>query len=120
MSKHNYSQYSNKKKQNETEVETPLIPAEETVIVNDVPEINVVTETVDTVTLPSVVDGVVVNCARLNVRAEPSLSAEVICVLDVKSEIKVDTDKHTPEWFYVYTATGAEGYCMKKFVEARL
>lgn len=108
MSKRNYSKYANKK---------PVIKEEtdEVVSTDDFVE-----ETVETVALPEMVEGMVVNCARLNVRAEPIANAGVVCVLNSQSEINIDVAKSTVDWFYVYTATGVEGYCMRKFVEAHL
>lgn len=143
MSKHNYSQYSNKKHDGKPGVvanvmidknnaekpvikEKPIIEKPEadtpvTLVEPEVkPEINLVTETVETITLPKTVEGMVVGCTKLNVRAEPSTNAEVVCVLDAMSEIEIDVNKSSNEWFKVCTATGIEGYCMRKFVDARL
>lgn len=78
------------------------------------------TETVETMTLPETVKGIVTGCSRLNVRAYPSRDAEVVCVLDVMSELEINTSKSTYDWLSVCTATGIEGYCMKKFVDANL
>ena len=144
MSKHNYSQYSNKKKPNKnyndytTNADTTVSNTKmcfESVTVTDkvipvsevkmeiestIPGIEFVQETVDTVRLPKTVEGVVVDSLKLNVRAEPSVDAEVVCVLDVMSEIKIDVAKSTHDWFKIYTAIGVEGYCMRKFVDAYL
>ena len=84
------------------------------------PEVKLVEETVDTVSLPETVAGIVANCAKLNVREEPDLDAKIVCVLDVMSEIEIDVAKSTDEWFKVCTAIGVEGYCMRKFVDAYL
>lgn len=129
MSKHNYSQYSNKKNDSADSVTRPkLAPIDLPDEVFVAPEVKrevetapeLVIETVETVAKPETVKGTVFNCARLNVRAEPSVDGDVVCVLNVASEIEVNVAKSTAEWFYVCTATGAEGYCMKKFVDARL
>lgn len=124
MSKHNYSQYSNKKSKPD---EPKLVPADLTPEVTEAPEVKMeveevtlVDESVDTVILPKTVKGIVSNCARLNVRAYPSIDAEIVCVLDVMSELEVNTDKSTYDWLSVCTATGIEGYCMKKFVDVHL
>ncbi len=123
MSKHNYSQYSDKKKTNNMQSKpnkavTSTIPKSSSPEVKM--EVELIQETVNTVTLPKTVAGVVVNCAKLNVREEPSADADVVCVLDVMSEIKVDVTKSDGEWLKVHTATGVEGYCMRKFVDAHL
>lgn len=140
MSKHNhnYTQYSNKPKPAVSEVKMESIPE----ITPDVlamshndpvgepgpigpvgikqPEVKPVAETVETKTMPALVEGNVVGCAKLNVRSDASLFADVVCVLDVMSELMIDVNKSTKDWLYVCTATGIEGYCMKKFVDARL
>lgn len=134
MSKHNYSQYSDKKKTNNTQSKpnkavtstVPMSPSPEVKMeiesskTSALPGYELVQETVDTVTLPKTVPGVVVDCAKLNVREEPSIDADVVCVLDVMSEIKIDATKSNNEWFKICTANGVEGYCMRKFVDAYL
>ena len=117
MSKHNYSQYSNKKKNDSADVKTSPVAITSPKVKM---EVELVEETVNTVALPNTVDGVVTNCAKLNVRAEPSTEADVVCVLDAMSEIKIDVTKSDAEWFKVCTVTGVEGYCMRKFVDAYL
>lgn len=118
MAKHNYTQYSNKKK-DEPIVDTVKMEVEETIETADV-VVDLVEETVETVALPKIVEGVVVNCGKLNVRLYPSLTAPVVGILDVMSELEINVDESTGEWFKVCTATGIEGYCMRKFVDAYL
>lgn len=117
MSKRNYTQYSNNKKK----PAAPVVPAETLKPISEtVAPVKMVEETVETVTLPETVEGVVVNCTKLNVRAEPAANGEIICVLDVMSEVKIDVAKSTEEWFKICTVTGVEGYCMRKFIDAYL
>ena len=123
MSNHNYSQYSNNKTNVDTDIDLGLTvekTVEEDVEVVATPEINLVEETVETVAVPETVEGVVVNCAKLNVRAEASPTAEVVAILNATSEIEINLAKSTDEFFSICTATGIEGYCMRKFVDARL
>ena len=139
MSKHNhnYTQYSNKPKPVMPEVKTVESVPEITsdvlakshkdpigepgpMGVPGVVDIKKVNETVETKPLPETVEGVVSGCAKLNVRSDASLFADVVCTLDVMSEIMIDVNKSTKDWLYICTATGIEGYCMKKFVDARL
>lgn len=126
---HNYSQYSNKKRNN-NDREAPMNAAKvdnkpvEKPIVNK-PEVvqpkpQLVQETVETVTLPETVEGFVVNCAKLNVRENASIRSSVVCVLDAMSDIRVDVNRTTDKWVYVYTATGLEGYCMREYIDAHL
>lgn len=137
MANHNYSQYSNKKNNNNKpntikpieSIGQPIIKTTQAPEVkmefkrseaDPVSDVKLVQETVETVSLPKTVEGVVVNCLKLNVRVEPSKDAEVVCVLDAMSEVKIDVTKSTPDWFKITTAIGAEGYCMRKFVDAYL
>ena len=131
LSKHNYSQYSSKKTKdsNTAMPRKPVAPVQhasevkmESAIVEPIKhtEPHLVQETVETVALPKTVDGVVVDCVKLNIRTEPDIHAHVACVLDVMSELKIDVSKSNNEWFKVSTATGIEGYCMRKFVDAHL
>lgn len=109
MAKHNYTQYSNKKK-DERKFENDDKPA----------KVALMEETVDTVTLPNTVEGIVVNCGKLNVRAEPNIDSDIVTVLNVMSEIEINVNESTGKWFKVCTATGIEGYCMRQFVDAYL
>lgn len=117
MSKHNYTQYS---KKNENYV-APAIE-EEVKAVDTVVEPVVETEPEIVETKPETVTvtGTVVNCAKLNVRAEANATADVVCVLDAASEIEINVNKSTAEWFSVCSATGIEGFCMRKFIQADL
>lgn len=125
MSKHNYTQYSNKKNENtiEPEIDVVIEPVESVEVADHVietPEITMVEETVETVTLPETVTGVITGCSKLNVRVAPVAGAEVVCVLDVNTEIKINVANSTDEWFSICTAAGIDGYCMRKFVDASL
>lgn len=63
--------------------------------------------------------GVVSDCSKLNVRKEPVITSEPVCVVPVKSVLLVDPDSSTDEWYKVYTEAGMEGYCMKKYVTVK-
>ena len=137
MSKHNYTQYSNHKKHDNTaDAEIP-VSNQNNVFVGDVvpevddavttvaapvepAEIKMVNKTVETVTLPKSVTGVVDGCMKLNVRVEPAANADVICTLSTTTEVEINVDDSTAEWFKVCTATGVDGYCMRKFIKATL
>ena len=65
---------------------------------------------------PTVIAGVVTDCAKLNVRRAPSMNATVVCEIPRKSVVTIDEDKSNAEWYGVCTATGVNGFCMKKYV----
>lgn len=65
---------------------------------------------------PSLEIGVVSNCKKLNVRAEPDVNADVICVIDKGTKVSIDMIESTEDFYAVYLVSGVEGYCMKEFI----
>lgn len=121
MSKHNYTQYSNAKKYDDKpKTEEMVEPVECVESVEPIVEVKMVEETVKTVPIPKTINGVVANCTKLNIRKDPSVHAEILGVVNVDSEMKIDMDKSNDKWFYVSTAVGIDGYCMRDFVNAKL
>ena len=123
MSKHNYTQYSNKKDDNVLQsaeiVNDEVIEAVTDEVVTPVVEVveeSVIKEPVR----PETVKGAVTNCAKLNVRLKPAIDAYVVCVLDSKSEVEVDIVRSTSDWFKVITTSGVEGFCMRKYINTNL
>ncbi len=60
--------------------------------------------------------GFVTNCKKLNVREKPRTDATIICEVDYQTELMIDEKESTEEFYKVCTATGIEGFCMKKFI----
>ena len=65
---------------------------------------------------PEPVYGVVHNCEKLNVRKQPSKDSEIVFVLNEGSEISIDEENSTEEWYSITHVSGVEGFCMKQFV----
>lgn len=65
------------------------------------------------------VQGFVSGCKRLNVRKEPNINSEVVCVIDDGTEVLVVKSNSTNEWFEVVAANGEKGYCMKKYIKTK-
>lgn len=111
MSKHNnrrinYTNYSNNKiEMTEEAVET--VEAVEEVVHEEIK--------ID----PVKIFGNVFDCTKLNIRSEPSLDGEIICTVPVSTEVEIDSGKSTNDWFYIYTDTGIEGFCMKKYIRVK-
>ena len=124
MSKHNYTQYSNAKKYDDKPKTEEMVehdnPIDNADFVEEVDAVKMVEETVKTVPIPKTINGVVANCTKLNIRKDPSVHAEILGVVNVDSEMKIDMDKSNDKWFYVSTAVGIDGYCMRDFVNAKL
>lgn len=60
--------------------------------------------------------GFVSNCKNLNIRKRPDGNADVLGVVPVDTELMVDENESTGEFYKVYTDSGLEGFCMKKFI----
>ena len=60
--------------------------------------------------------GKVIDCKKLRVRESASAEAPVVCEIPVDSEVLIDESGSTEEFYKVCTESGAEGYCMKKFI----
>lgn len=119
MSKHNYSQYSNKKNYSKPEIETEPVTIETTNEVVDEPVIEVKMEAPKK-EIETPVIGIVEGCNKLNVRINPSIEADVVTVINAKSEVVIDPAKSVNGWAKITTASGIEGYCMRKFVTVKL
>ena len=61
--------------------------------------------------------GIVTGCKRLRVRADATTDAIVITEIDEDSVVVIDMDNSTDDFYKVHTETGAEGWCMRKFIE---
>lgn len=114
MSKHNYSNYSKPKTKPELE-EKPVAQEAEPVI-----EGQTVIPEVTTAPKPEISEtkliGLVGNCARLNVREEPSAMADIIAVLEAGSEVQLTSEESVNGFYKVTTADGREGYCMRDYI----
>ena len=57
-----------------------------------------------------------VNCLRLHVHSEPRLDSEIVCKIRYLTEVLIDLDQSTEDFYKIYTAIGAEGFCQKELV----
>lgn len=60
--------------------------------------------------------GIVTDCHRLNVREKPMKDSSVVTIVNEYDELVINFNNSTDEWYAVRTTSGAEGFCMKKFV----
>lgn len=120
MSKHNYSQYSNKKSSDKPKEEEITVTAEvDAPVHTDTPAVTEAPAEVKmevTNPKPKTAVGVVANCSKLNIRTEASIDSDAVAVLSVNTEVMIDLTKSNKEWLKICTATGIDGYCMRKFV----
>lgn len=62
--------------------------------------------------------GTVINCKMLRVRSAGTTSANIVCVIPADSEVIIDVNHSTDDFYKVTTSSGADGYCMKEFIKA--
>lgn len=79
----------------------------------DVPELCTETEAADE---PHTASGVVTDCICLNVRKLPDINADVAVVIDALTQVCVDLDASTEDFYKVRTSDGVEGFCMRKYI----
>lgn len=103
---------STEKIQNFQEVEDVIDELENENEVIDEFEDSIIVET--PIAPPEPIDGIVSGCDKLNLRAEPN--GEIVCTMAKGSKVLIDPDQSDDTWLFVYTESGAEGYCMKKYV----
>lgn len=58
----------------------------------------------------------IVNCLRLHIHSEPNLDSEIVCKVRYLTEVVIDLDNSTEDFYKIYTAIGAEGFCQKELV----
>lgn len=63
--------------------------------------------------------GVIVDCAKLNVRAEANTGASVLYTVDRNGKLMVDVENSTDEWYSVCNKAGVSGYAMKKYISVK-
>lgn len=115
MGKKNYNNYSKLEKVDEienTQVEEQVEEIENAQV-EEIVE-NSVGEVVETTT--PVQFGVVTNCIKLRVRQEPNSDATVLGEIDALTDVQVEMSESTEDFYKVCTASGLDGYCMKKFI----
>lgn len=67
---------------------------------------------------PKTLVGIVIDCSKLNVRKKANIKADVVSVINAKTEVAVYPDDSTKEWYKV-TVNGVDGFCMKKFISIK-
>lgn len=58
----------------------------------------------------------VVMCLGLAVYSEADSNSDVVCRVKYLSELMIDQDMSTADFYKVYTEMGAEGFCEKDFI----
>ena len=53
------------------------------------------------------------DCLRLHIHTKPDLESEIVCKVRYLTDLIVSLGESTEDFYKVYTATGATGYCKK-------
>lgn len=110
----NYNQMSKKNTKVETE---PVKPVEtETTETPETTETETTEAPKTTETEP--IEGVV-GCEKLYVRSDATVDSDPVGIIDKDTKVFIYEDESTDEFYKVCTATGLEGYCMKKFISVQ-
>jgi len=107
----NYSKFS--QKQQKVNLEEVINEPEVVEEVEDVQE-EVVEPIIEQEPIQTI--GFVDNCECLRVRKESNIDSEELCIINKLSEVVIDLEKSTDDFYKVTTSEGVDGYCMKKFI----
>ena len=95
--------------------EEVIEPVETAEVVEPIEAVEPAIETaIETAPAPKI--GRVFGCTSLNVRKAPKTNAVVICTINCHAEVEIDELESTDDFYKICTASGIEGYCMKKFI----
>jgi hypothetical protein len=127
MSNRNYTNYSKQNKPAEKAPEAPESQSDENVqniqenIENTEPATNAAPEPQPEPETPEAVIGVVVNCEKLNIRADANKTAEVLCIINKGEEVEIDEEDSTDDFYAVIyggnKSVSVIGFCMKQYIE---
>ena len=129
QNRRNYNQYANKpepEQEKEEAVEEVIEPVEEAVeeVIEPVEEaveevIEPVEEAIEEVAEveenPTEVAFGKVNCSKLNVRKEPSIHSNPLCIVEYGTRMEIS--EFNGEWVKILTPDGVSGYCMREFID---
>ena len=118
QNRRNYNQYANKpepEQVKEETVEEVIEPAEETVEEIIEPAEETIEEVTEVEENPTEVAFGKVNCSKLNVRKEPSIHSNPLCIIEHGTRMEIS--EFDGEWVKILTPDGVSGYCMRKFID---
>lgn len=92
-----------------------VTPVEEQDVIQEEPVVETPVEK-PVVKKPKTVKGTIVGCVKLNVREQMHIGATILCTLPAGTEVKVIVDETHEGWYHVFTKTGVEGFCVKKYI----
>lgn len=85
-------------------------------VVEPVEAEQVVEETVEAPVEQKTILGIVTDCVKLNVRKNPNLNSDVVTIIDARADVTINEEESTKDFYKIHTASGVNGYCMKKYI----
>lgn len=84
------------------------------------PEPVIEQEAASEVTPEPVVDvcklGQVSGCAKLNIRSAAKFDSNIICEIPCGTEVEINEEESSGDYYKVCTSSGIEGFCMKTYI----
>lgn len=62
------------------------------------------------------ISGVVTECGSLRIRKEASVNAPILGEIEFATDVVINPNKSTDDFYWVITHSGLKGYCMKKYI----
>ena len=118
QNRRNYNQYANKPESEQVKeeaVEEVIEPVEEAVEEVIEPVEEAVEEVAEVEEKSTEVAFGKVNCSKLNVRKEPSIHSNPLCI--VEHGTRMEISEFDGEWVKILTPDGVSGYCMRRFID---
>ena len=63
-----------------------------------------------------IVEDIVSNCKKLNIRKVPKPGSDIVCVVDAGTLLLIDQKESNKDFYKVTTEAGAEGFAMCQLV----
>ena len=119
--KRDYTRFSKGPAESIETVETVVADVTEPVetIVDDMPVVEVAQESVVyevKAKESTCVNGIVTGCSKLNVRERPVSDADILGVITANTELVINEEESTRNFYKICTPAGLEGYCVKDYV----
>lgn len=55
----------------------------------------------------------IADCLRLHIYSKPDIDSEIVCKVRYLTDLIISLGESTEDFYKVYTAVGASGYCKK-------
>lgn len=64
-------------------------------------------------------NGIVIGCKSLLIREKPDKNAGIVTVISAGSEVTINKEHSTDQFYKVRNNAGIEGFCMRRYIRIR-